>query len=417
MGKIFKIIGNILIVVIILACLPLAVPKVMGYQSFNVISGSMEPEISIGSIVYVKPVAFEEIAIGDIIAFESGASVVTHRVQSVNQESRLFTTKGDANNTEDFTPVAYVNVIGKVQAHFPFLGNVAAWLSETIGKIVAVIILLVGAALSAFGEKKEDKAAAPGDGTKSKKSEFDPKIILILGIIIVLGSMSGFLYIYMGYQKSNTLYANLNQEYVSVVDEDQTAQCEWYEMIDVDVASLQEINPDVIGWIYVEGTDISYPILYSGDDEKYLRRTMDGESAIAGSIFLEGYNLPDFTDSHNIIYGHNMRNLSMFGKLKYYKSDDSYLDEHKYFQIITADAKYRYEIFSYFDTEAASWVYAVPYSDSEEFGEYIDELVSHSYKKLDSGSQVQSSDLITTLSTCSSSGMRFTVHGYMVDKH
>ncbi|MBE5911489.1 class B sortase [Pseudobutyrivibrio sp.] len=417
MGKILKIIGNILIAVVILACLPLAVPKVLGYQSFNVISGSMEPEISVGSIVYVKEAAFEEIAEGDIIAFESGASVVTHRVQSVNQESRLFTTKGDANNTEDFTPVAYVNVIGKVRAHFPIIGNVATWLSESVGKIVAVIILLAGAALSAFGEKKEKKSAEDSAASTEKNAGFNPKIILILGIIIVFGSMSGFLYIYLGYQKSNTLYANLNQEFVSVADQAQIDQCPWYEMIDVDVAALQEINPDVIGWIYIEGTDISYPILYSGDDEKYLRRTMDGESATAGSIFLEGYNLPDFSDSHNIIYGHNMRNLSMFGQLKYYKSEDTYLDEHKYFQIITADKKYRYEIFSFFDTEAASWVYAVPYSDSEEFGAYIDELKSHSYKKIETTNEVDSADLITTLSTCSSSGMRFTVHGYVVDTH
>ncbi|MBR1623659.1 MAG: class B sortase, partial [Pseudobutyrivibrio sp.] len=184
----------------------------------------------------------------------------------------------------------------------------------------------------------------------------------------------------------------------------------------VDIDALQQINPDVIGWIYIEGTDISYPIMYSGDDEAYLHATIDGEYAKAGSIFLEGYNLPDFTDSHNIIYGHNMRNLSMFGSLKLYKSEDNYLDEHKYFQIITPSEKMRFEIFSYFDTEPGSWVYTVPYSDSEEFADYISELLRHSYVKTDLGDEVSSKDQIVTLSTCSANEMRFTIHGALQEK-
>lgn len=409
MGKILKSVGNILIFLVILACLPIVLPKLFGFQAYNVISGSMEPEIKVGSIVYVKQVPFDEIEKGDVIAFESGASVVTHRVQDIDVANKLFTTKGDANNTADFTPVAYTNVLGEAHLYCPFFGYVAAWLSEPIGKIVAVIMLLVGVVLSSFGEKKEKKKEVESSESTSKKSGFNPKIILFTGIIIVFGSVGGFLYIYMGYQKSNSLYDGLNQQYATKEEAPQ----EWYDMIDVDIAGLQAINPDVVGWIYVEGTDISYPIMYSGDDEAYLRTTMDGEAATAGSIFLEGYNLPDFSDSHNIIYGHNMRNLSMFGSLKFYKSVDNYLEEHKYFQIITADCKYRYEIFSYFDTEAASWVYAVPYSADEEFGNYISELLKHSYADIDTEKEVTYTDKVTTLSTCSTSGNRFTVHGYL----
>lgn len=399
-GKIVRAIGNLLIILVILACIPVAIPKLFGIQGYNVISGSMEPTISVGSIVYVKSASFNELKKGDIIAYEAGASVVTHRIEAINDADKLITTKGDANETPDFLPVAYVNVIGKVAAHFPVYGYIASWISDTVGKIVLVILLIVGVILSSAGPKKEAE-------------KINPKAILALGLVIIFGSMGGFLYIFMGYQKSDNLYAGISDSYVKVAES--TPELSWEDMIDVDFDSLKSINPDVIGWIYVEGTDISYPIMYSGDDEGYLRTSIDGEYAKAGSIFLEGYNLPTMEDSHSIIYGHNMRNLSMFGTLKYYKADESYLSAHKYFQIITPGEKMRFEIFSYFDTEAASWVYAVPYAPGEDFDNYISELLRHSYRQIKSKADVDSSDRIVTLSTCSSEGMRFTVHGVMTE--
>lgn len=400
-AKILKIIGNVLIIFVIIAIAPIAIPKVFGVQAFNVISGSMEPTISVGSIVYVRNVEFEELSQGDVIAFESGASVVTHRIVEINTEDKLITTKGDANNTEDFNPVSYTNVIGRMIAHFPIYGTIVAWLTDTVGKLVAVVVLVIGAVLSYLGEDKKEK-------TESGRT-INPKIILATGLLIVFSSLAGLIYILMGYEKSNKLYAELNNENLEYKD-----TTDWKNMIDVDFSNLTKINSDVAGWIYVEGTDISYPIMYSGDDETYLRTTINKEHATAGSIFLEGYNLPDFSDSHSIVYGHNMRNLSMFGSLKLYKENEDYYDSHRYFQIITPKAKMRFEIFSYFDTEPASWVYTVPYYDNQEFSDYINELLSHSYIKLDNYA-IDSSDKVVTLSTCSGSEMRFTIHGKLVD--
>lgn len=415
MERIIRKIGSLIIILIIFICAPIAIPKVIGFQEFNVISGSMEPQISVGSIVYVKPVAFEELNEDDIVAYEAGASVVTHRIVSIDRDNRLITTKGDANSSPDFMPVAYTNIIGRVTVHIPFLGAIAATLSETIGKFVAVILLIIGVILVNFGEKKTDKKK---NEEKETKQAVNPKLFLVLGLVIVLGSMGGFLYIFLDYQKDKDFYADIQDEYFKWPYEQypegpQGGEFQWFEKIYVNMDALKSINPDVVGWIYVEDTDINYPILYSGDDTTYLRTNLKKEHATAGSIFLEGYNLSDLSDSHNIIYGHNMRNLSMFGKLKYYKSDDSFYDDHKYFQIVTPEGKQRYEIFSYFDTEPASWVYTVPYYDNQEFADYISKLQQHSYRRIDK--EVRSSDKIVTLSTCSSSGQRFTVHGVLVD--
>ena len=420
MDKCLKILGNIIICIVIFACLPLAVPRIIGFQGFNVISGSMEPEISIGSMVYVKQADFDELSEGDVIAFESGASVVTHRIAAIDQGSQLLTTKGDANDVTDFMPVAYTNVIGKVAFHLPFFGYIAAFLSETYGKIVAAIILIVGVVLSNAEDKKApEKERDQGAVKASKSPSINPKIILALGLVIIIGSLGGFLYIFMVYQKDKDYYAGIQDEYFKwpyqqYPDGPQGGEFPWYEKIYVDLEGLQQLNPDVIGWLYVEGTEINYPILFSGDDSTYLHTNLNHEQAKAGSIFLEGLNLPDWSDSHNIIYGHNMRNLSMFGSLKFYKTADDYYDDHMYFQIVTSEGRERYEIFSYFDTEAASWVYTVPYYDDEEFEEYISQLKKHSYRNIDT--VVKSSDKVVTLSTCSTSGKRFTVHGVLVDK-
>ena len=420
MKRLYKIIGAILILGVILVCLPIVIPKLMGFQEYNVISGSMEPEIPVGSLVYVKPADFSELGIGDVIAFSSGASVVTHRIVDIDSDNLLITTKGDANSANDFMPVAYTNVLGRVLVHIPVLGSVAALLTETSGKAVAVVVLLVGVFFIKLGEKNPKVTESATDGTlnssvdnlkgnTASNNRINPKVVLALGMCIIIGACGGIFYIYNGYEKSESLYESLANEYITV-----TESSDWQDMIEVDFDRLTAINSDVIGWIYVEGTDISYPIMYSGDDETYLHTMIDGNYAKAGSVFLEGANSSDFSDSHSIIYGHNMRNLSMFGTLKYYKSDENYLDEHRYFQVITPTGKMRFEIFSYFDTEPASWVYGLPYSDSDEFQDYINRLITHSYRDIDTDEIVDSDDQIITLSTCSSSGMRFTVHGYMV---
>ena len=146
----------------------------------------------------------------------------------------------------------------------------------------------------------------------------------------------------MDYNASNNLYNSLEEEFVTY-DVNVDDSKEWYELLRVDMEGLQEKNPDIKGWIFFENEEISYPIVYSGDNEKYIRTSVDGAAATAGSIFLEGMNSPDFEDSHTIIYGHNMQNLSMFGRLKNYKEKD-YYEDHQYFQILVDGKIYRYQI-------------------------------------------------------------------------
>jgi sortase B len=240
-----------------------------------------------------------------------------------------------------------------------------------------------------------------------------------VGVVLIAVSGWNLYRIFNDYHSSNKLYDKLSGKYVVVQDATQQAGADgelaWYEMASVDLAGVQTENSDVVGWLFFENEDISYPILFSGDDSSYIRTALDGTPATAGCIFMEGANTPDFEDSHTIIYGHNMRNLSMFGKLKYYKEQDDYYENHMYFQIVTEDVIYRYQIFAYEDVAADSFVYEVPFAPNADFASFLSQIYAASDR--DTGVAATEDDKIITLSTCSSDNDRFVVHALRVDSH
>jgi signal peptidase len=140
-----RLIGTILLVLIVLLCIPIAIPNYMGYQVYTVISGSMEPAIPVGSLVYVRQEEPETIEQGDVIAFYGAAAdggITTHRVVENYRIEGEFVTKGDANDTNDINPVPYANLVGKVICSIPYLGTAAQLLVENTGKLMAAGVIL-----------------------------------------------------------------------------------------------------------------------------------------------------------------------------------------------------------------------------------------------------------------------------------
>ena len=116
-GRILYVIGALLMAVVIAACFSLVIPKLAGYDVYVVVSGSMEPAIPVGSIVYSHKTEPAELQTDDVIVFidsARGETPITHRVVTNDTAACLITTKGDANEHEDVDPVTYDNVIGKV---------------------------------------------------------------------------------------------------------------------------------------------------------------------------------------------------------------------------------------------------------------------------------------------------------------
>lgn len=173
------------------------------------------------------------------------------------------------------------------------------------------------------------------------------------------------------------------------------------------VRGLQEQNQAVKGWLYFEQPDISYPIMQGEDNEQYLHHTWSGEYNSSGSIFLEALNNGDFQDSHTIIYGHNMKDGSMFGRLKNYRKQGFY-EKASCFTVYTADRILEYRIFAYYEVSEDSELYCVYYEPSDEFAGLIQSMQKSSW--LNTGVTVGSQNKIITLSTCSTEGKRFVVN-------
>lgn len=145
-----------MLLVVIAAAIPLSVPEFMGYEIYNVVSGSMEPTIPIGSIIYVKPSDPVDIEKGDIIAFESGDSIVMHRVIQNDVINGEFTTKGDANAAEDINEVRYKNLVGVVAYHIPVLGQLLILYASALGKICMISFAACGALLNILASRFSD---------------------------------------------------------------------------------------------------------------------------------------------------------------------------------------------------------------------------------------------------------------------
>lgn len=148
--------GTGLLALVILICIPVTVPKLFGYEPYTVISGSMEPAIAIGSLVYVRDVEPEAVVAKDVIAYYGGRdrdSVITHRVVENNVSDREFITKGDANSANDVTPVPYHNLLGRVELTIPSLGYAAQLLTIREGKFAMIGVIGVAMVLSLIAAK------------------------------------------------------------------------------------------------------------------------------------------------------------------------------------------------------------------------------------------------------------------------
>ena len=139
--------GTVILLAVLAVCLPLSVPKLLGYQVYDVVSGSMDPAIPVHSVVLVQPAAPEELQPGEIVAYRSGSSVVIHRLVENHIVEGELVTKGDANAEPDPLKVEYAGVLGTVTAHIPFIGIYAGALNTLPGKLYAFGFIVAAAML------------------------------------------------------------------------------------------------------------------------------------------------------------------------------------------------------------------------------------------------------------------------------
>ncbi len=169
----------------------------------------------------------------------------------------------------------------------------------------------------------------------------------------------------------------------------------------LDLAALQEVNPDVVGWIAIPGSNLSYPLLQGEDNEYYLNHTWKKEANSVGAIYLDCRVNEDLEDFNTIVYGHRMRNLSMFGALKYYEGF-SYWEEHPYVYIVVNGGVYRYHIYSAYEAALDQNTYGIGIARQETKEDFIRYGLGHSV--IDTGVAPSADGHVLTLSTCTGDG-------------
>jgi len=171
----------------------------------------------------------------------------------------------------------------------------------------------------------------------------------------------------------------------------------------VDFDKLLDVNEDIVGWLWIPGTDINYPVVQGESNYSYLERDYTGARSNAGSIFMDSRNTPDFSDPNTILFGHNMRSGRMFGSLKEFKEQE-FVDEHRVFCVITPEGQFNYDIVAVEVVDLYSNLYYTTFHREGSFDEYLKELFDNNLIR--TNVKVTEGDRLCTLSTCTSAYWR-----------
>ncbi len=231
------------------------------------------------------------------------------------------------------------------------------------------------------------------------------KILITVGILIIIaGILLGAQGIYknMAEENAGEIYEDLKVEFdiepILDIPQLEAGQID----VPIDFASLTAEYPDIYAWITIPGTKIDYPIVqHASDNGYYLNHTIDGRQRVEGAIFTENYNSKDFSDPNTLIYGHNMKNGSMFKGLHKYK-DKKYMSEHDELIIYQEGRILRYKIFAAYVYDSRHLMLSFDFDDENIFRSYLNSVLTKKdmSSNIDITVDVTEKDKIITLSTC-----------------
>ena len=211
------------------------------------------------------------------------------------------------------------------------------------------------------------------------------KVLICIALLGVLVSGGLTVSSYLADKKAQEEYERLAKE-ASQTTQETTTKAPKTEIVETepeteayqspyDFDVLKGENPDTIGWINIPDTNVNYPIVQGTDNDFYLKHDFHGESSVAGTIYLDYESEKDFEGRNNILYGHNMKNGSMFKDIVRYK-DPSYFKEHQYFSIYTPEREIRLKAVSCYYGEAKPIVRKTRFKNQEAFDEFVKEMIA-----------------------------------------
>lgn len=245
-------------------------------------------------------------------------------------------------------------------------------------------------------DKQNKKGKRYKENTKKKRKinkNFISNIILIFFIILFIFSSFKIIMWILNNRENKKIAEEISQ--AIIIDEGNKEEKDKYK---VDFQALKDKNFDTVGFLKVNGTNIEYTVVKGANNSYYLKHNFNKESNSAGWIFADYKNKVDGTDKNLVIYGHNMRDDSMFGSLKNILNDDWHNEEeNKYVTFVTENDNSIYEVFSVYQVADEDYYITTDFKDNE-FNDFIKTIKSRS--KFDFGVDVNENDNILTLSTC-----------------
>lgn len=231
------------------------------------------------------------------------------------------------------------------------------------------------------------------------------KILIVFGsVLIVSGVVIGGLGLknHLAEKNAGAVYEDLKVEMdIEPIINLPTAGVEQIEN-PIDFDSLTAQYPDIYAWIRIPGTKVDYPIVQrEGDNGYYLNHTIDGKKKTEGSIYTEDYNSKDFEDANTVIYGHNMKNGSMFKTLHKYK-DKQFLMDNSEIYIYQKDRVLKYKIFAAYIYDNRHLMLSFDFEDENIFRNYLNNVLTKRdmSSNINTNVDVTANDKIITLSTC-----------------
>ena len=241
------------------------------------------------------------------------------------------------------------------------------------------------------------------------------KIFLLFLLLFIFGFS---LYRINTIKKELNTSEEIKEELIELIEIPETPSEE--PNFEVNFEELKKINPDVVGWIVIEGTQINYPIVQTKDNEYYLNHSFDKKWNSLGSIFMDYKSSSDFSDYNTFIYGHHTKNGSMFGEIYKYMDYNFYL-EHPSFNLYTPNANYIIEIISAYLDKTSSDSYNQSFDSIDEYNSYIN-LVKEKSKYKTEVNIDYTTDKLITLYSCSHESNRekddrYFIHGIIKNKY
>ena len=225
---------------------------------------------------------------------------------------------------------------------------------------------------------------------KKKKSK-----VRRIALDIIMVCLAGIV-VFSGYRVYKIMHDyKVNRDIYSRIAE--TAMPEGFNG-EIDFDALRKINPDIVGWLYYESTNINYPIVQGKDNSYYLNHLFNGKQQRYGTLFIDAQNSPGFSDENTIIYGHHLKNGKMFGTLMYYGDGNKYYRKHPVFKLYTPDHIYLVELFANAYVDGAKGI-PMTFSTKEEYAAWIDRM--YRLSTFDSDVVMTTEDRMVTLYTCS----------------